>query len=183
MGKPIIREGDPTSHGGTVLEAFPTLTVFGKRAAGIGHQGFCPKCKTTFTIVAGAKNYTFMGKNVAVEGMQTSCGAVLIATQGQATVGDEPGTHSVQSALDGVPTAALAAGGGVDEEVIEHWYSLEDEAGNPVDGYRYDLYQGEDRLAHKASFAGGKSTVIPGGESEYVMWLERDSAIREAVSS
>ncbi|WP_079437009.1 PAAR domain-containing protein [Zoogloea sp. LCSB751] len=91
----IIREGDPTSHGGTVLEAFPTFSIYGKNAVGVGHRGYCPLCKTTFTIVSGARNYTFMDKNVAVEGMHTSCGAVLIATQGQATLDDALGANPI----------------------------------------------------------------------------------------
>lgn len=86
----IIRIGDPTSHNGTVLEGFSALKVYGKNAAGIGHRGHCPQCKRDFVIVAGAANYTFMGKNVALEGMKTSCGATLIATQGQATVDTAP---------------------------------------------------------------------------------------------
>ncbi|MDW5416458.1 PAAR domain-containing protein [Iodobacter sp. CM08] len=93
----IIRIGDLTSHGGVVLEGFSTLNIYGKNAAGVGHKGQCPQCKTTFTIVAGASNYTFMGKNVAVEGMLTSCGATLIATQGQATVDDASGAASSAS--------------------------------------------------------------------------------------
>lgn len=87
----IVREGDTTSHGGTVLESFPNFNIYGKNASGIGHRGYCPQCKTEFVIVAGAQNFIFMGKNVAVEGMLTSCGAVLIASQWQATVDIEPG--------------------------------------------------------------------------------------------
>jgi uncharacterized Zn-binding protein involved in type VI secretion len=85
--KPVIRLGDKTSHGGTVIEAFPTLNVFGKPAAGLGHKVVCPKCKGVFPIAAGAQNYEFMGKNVAVEGMKTACGAALIPSQGEVVVG------------------------------------------------------------------------------------------------
>jgi uncharacterized Zn-binding protein involved in type VI secretion len=105
----IIRMGDPTSHGGVVLEGFPTLNIYGKNAAGIGHRGQCPKCKTTFTIVAGVSNYTFMGKNVAVEGMLTSCGATLIATQGQATVDDTSGAARSASTTPKSQTAKAVA--------------------------------------------------------------------------
>lgn len=86
----IIRKGDPTTHGGTVLEAFSTLSVYGKNVAGIGHRGYCPLCKRDFIIEAGAANYTYCGKKIALEGMHTSCGATLIATQWQATVDDTP---------------------------------------------------------------------------------------------
>lgn len=85
-GSAIIREGDPTSHGGTVLGGFPNLNVYGKSAAGVGHRGYCPQCKRDFVIVVGAKNFDYLGRRVAVEGMLTSCGATLIATQHQATI-------------------------------------------------------------------------------------------------
>ncbi|WP_374424309.1 PAAR domain-containing protein [Chromobacterium sp.] len=103
----IIRIGDTTSHGGTVLEAFPNFNIFGKNGCGIGHRGYCPQCKTDFVIVAGAKNHTFMGKNVALEGMLTSCGAVLIASQRQATVDTEPGAVKM---VPGPLSAMIAAG-------------------------------------------------------------------------
>lgn len=77
----IIRIGDPTSHGGTVLEGFNNFNVYGKDAAGIGHKVSCPTCKGNHFIIAGAKNFYYFGTEVAVEGMLTSCGAVLIATQ------------------------------------------------------------------------------------------------------
>ena len=78
-----------------MLEGFPMLDIYGKPASGIGHRGHCPQCKRDFVIVAGADNLTFMGKNIAVEGMQTSCGAFLIATQHQATVDSTPGENIV----------------------------------------------------------------------------------------
>ncbi|WP_227103467.1 PAAR domain-containing protein [Chromobacterium rhizoryzae] len=103
----IVREGDTTSHGGTVLESFPNFNIYGKNASGIGHRGYCPQCKTEFVIVAGAQNVIFMGKNVAVEGMLTSCGAVLIASQSQATVDTDPGAAK---RVPGPLSAMIAAG-------------------------------------------------------------------------
>lgn len=103
----IVREGDTTSHGGTVLESFPNFNIYGKNASGIGHRGYCPQCRTEFVIVAGAQNFIFMGKNVAVEGMLTSCGAVLIASQWQATVDIEPGAVKM---VPGPLSAMIAAG-------------------------------------------------------------------------
>lgn len=120
MGKAIIREGDSTSHGGVVLEAFPSLKVYGKNAAGVGHQGYCPRCKRTFYILGGAENYTFMGRNVAVEGMPTSCGAVLIASQGQATVDATPGESiATPSSSRAADKKALAAASQKNENWIK----------------------------------------------------------------
>jgi len=137
----IIRMGDPTSHGGTVLEAFPTLTVYGKNAAGIGHRGVCPLCKRDFVIVAGAENFSYFGKNVAVEGMYTSCGAVLIATQGQATVDDTPGGNIVMTlapqAADKEATTA--------ETMFNDKFQLRDENGQPLGHAEYLLIRADGR--------------------------------------
>lgn len=46
----IIRLGDTTSHGGTVIEAFAQTDLNGKPMAGVGHQVVCPLCKGTFPI-------------------------------------------------------------------------------------------------------------------------------------
>lgn len=82
----IIRKGDPTSHGGTVLEGSMTDICMGQPIAYINHKVYCPLCKGTFPIVEGILTTTFYGTGVAVAGMKTACGAVLIATQFTDTV-------------------------------------------------------------------------------------------------
>lgn len=84
--KPIVRLGDRTSHGGTVIEAHQTVIVHGKPVAGVGHKVECPKCSGTPVIVDSSPCATFMGVHVAVDGMKTSCGATLIASQQTALV-------------------------------------------------------------------------------------------------
>jgi uncharacterized Zn-binding protein involved in type VI secretion len=86
MAGEIIRLGDSTSHGGIVLEGSPVDICMGKPIAYIGHKVQCPKCKGTFPIVEGAPTTTFYGKGVALAGMHTACGAVLIASQFTDTV-------------------------------------------------------------------------------------------------
>ncbi len=81
MADEIIRQGDPTSHGGTVLEGSLSDICHGKPIAYIGHKVACPKCKGTFAIIEGAMTTTFYGKGVALAGMKTACGAALIPTQ------------------------------------------------------------------------------------------------------
>jgi len=82
----IIRLGDSTSHGGKVIEGSESDICMGKPIAFIGHKVQCPKCKGIFPIVEGAQTTTFYGKGVALAGMHTACGAVLIASQFTDTV-------------------------------------------------------------------------------------------------
>ena len=44
----VICQGDPTSHGGKVLEGNSLMKVGGKAVARKGHIIFCPQCKGTF---------------------------------------------------------------------------------------------------------------------------------------
>jgi uncharacterized Zn-binding protein involved in type VI secretion len=81
MAGEIIRQGDPTDHGGTVLEGSLTDICHGKPISYMGHMVQCPKCKGSFPIIEGVLTTTFYGKGVAVAGMKTACGATLIATQ------------------------------------------------------------------------------------------------------
>lgn len=77
----MIRQGDSTSHGGTVLEGFAAYRVEGRAAAGLGHQVRCPKCRGTFPIAQGNPSHTFNHIPLAYHGMTTACGATLIASQ------------------------------------------------------------------------------------------------------
>ncbi|MBA8735676.1 PAAR domain-containing protein [Chromobacterium violaceum] len=138
MSKPIIRLGDKTDHGGTVLEAFPTLVVFGKPAAGVGHKVSCPKCKGTFVIVEGATNTSFMGKNVAIEGMQTSCGATLIASQGQSTINVDSGAAAAITSSPAQIASALTAAS-ASEKLFDQHFIVHDKNGAPLPNWPYTI--------------------------------------------
>lgn len=102
--RPIIRIGDTTSHGGSVLQGVNFYSIDGRAASGLGHMVSCPKCQGTFPIVEGVPSFTVDGIQLAVAGMRTSCGATLIASQdiavlepglgGGASVGTENGSLS-----------------------------------------------------------------------------------------
>ncbi|NVD98372.1 PAAR domain-containing protein [Massilia sp. BJB1822] len=94
MARAIICKGDPTSHGGQVLEGSADATIDGRPIALRGHLTYCPLCKGKFPISEGLVFHTFGGLGTAVEGMKTGCGAILIATQHQMTVDDQPGAST-----------------------------------------------------------------------------------------
>lgn len=90
--KPVIRLGDPTSHGGYVTSATSGTALFGKQAACLGDAVSCPKPgHSNCTIIEGDPGWCINGRPVALEGHQTSCGAVLISTLGQVLRGETPG--------------------------------------------------------------------------------------------
>ncbi|MNK46905.1 PAAR motif protein [compost metagenome] len=97
-GRPIVRVGDRTSHGGTVTQGFPFYTIEGRSAAGLGHVVICPQCKGAYPIVEGVSSFGVDDGFVAIEGMKTSCGATLIASQNTAVVDPGPGGSARASA-------------------------------------------------------------------------------------
>lgn len=96
----VILKGDTTSHGGTVLEGDGAALWDGRAVAGVGHKVECPKCKGTFPILPDllVRRYSHQihGRDTAVEGMRTACGATLIASQHSLTV-DDTGDASAES--------------------------------------------------------------------------------------
>ncbi|WP_179708541.1 PAAR domain-containing protein [Paraburkholderia bryophila] len=82
----FIREGDTTSHGGTVLPSGAVTIFYGKPISFVGTMVVCPKCKGVFPIVTTRNpRMTFGGKHAAFDGDKTACGATLIASQQTAT--------------------------------------------------------------------------------------------------
>lgn len=192
MAGEIIRQGDPTSHGGKVLEGSAFDICHGKPISFIGHKVSCPKCKGIFPIAEGVLTTTFYGKGVAIAGMKTACGAVLIATQFLDTVeyggGSGGPTGGARSASAAGPGQAQPAGQtetahGIDaacaETEEEHFYTLSDEFGNPAEGYRYDLHCDGNLHTKAGSYASGATvSVTAASASHLVSWLARDGAAK-----
>ncbi|WP_350307029.1 PAAR domain-containing protein [Photorhabdus viridis] len=86
MVKAVILLGDTTDHGGKVITAIDDYTHKGIPVAGKEDLVECPQCKGVFPIVQGADSLKYKGKLIALEGMQTACGAKLIASQHKFTL-------------------------------------------------------------------------------------------------
>lgn len=84
--KAIVRLGDKTDHGGSVIESIPHTHLNGRPMAGKGNLVACPLCKGSFPIIEGSPSYSVNGTPVALDGMKTACGASLIASNSQASV-------------------------------------------------------------------------------------------------
>lgn len=79
--KGVIRLGDPTSHGGKVVNATSRATVNGIQVARQGDACTCPiKGHSGCVIAEGDPAVLIDGVPVAFTGHKTSCGAALIST-------------------------------------------------------------------------------------------------------
>ena len=82
MAGSLIRLGDSTSHGGTVVGASKFSDSDGKPIARVGDAVTCPrKGHGTNSIASGDPTLIVDGSAVARHGDITACGAVLISSQ------------------------------------------------------------------------------------------------------
>ena len=84
----VVRLGDSSSHGGTVITASSRMRVGGVPVARIGDLHSCPvPGHGVTTITAGAARCKVEGSPVARDGDVVGCGAVLVASQVRVVVG------------------------------------------------------------------------------------------------
>ena len=81
MSRAIVRLGDKTTHGGTVVTASMIHTL---RGIGIARKGDMVACPLpghgTNPIVEGCEVFTVGDRSVALDGHKTACGCALIAS-------------------------------------------------------------------------------------------------------
>lgn len=172
MAGEIIRLGDKTSHGGTVLEGSPADICMGKPIAYIGHKVLCPQCKGAFPIIEGALTTTFYGKGVALAGMKTACGAVLIASQftdiveyggGAAAVSSprrksQPAAASPGALRDAGKTPVREEPG--DTQFDDRFVLLDDVTGEPITCTEYAIRRASGEIEHGTTDAQGHTHLL-----------------------
>lgn len=88
MALPVVRLGDPTSHGGIVISASNTHLIDGIGIARVGDRVTCPMPGHGINpIVEGAPTYLIGGRMVALQGHHCACGCTLISSLITATYG------------------------------------------------------------------------------------------------
>jgi uncharacterized Zn-binding protein involved in type VI secretion len=160
MAGEIIRLGDKTSHGGTVLEGSPADICMGKPIAYIGHKVLCPQCKGAFPIVEGALTTTFYGKGVALAGMKTACGAVLIASQFTDIVeyGGGAAAASPGALRDAGKTPVREEPG--DTQFDDRFVLLDDVTGEPITCTEYAIRRASGAIEHGTTDAQGHTHLL-----------------------
>jgi len=167
----IIRLGDSTSHGGKVIEGSPFDICMGKPIAYMGHKVQCPQCKGVFPIVEGALTTSFYGKGVALAGMKTACGAILIASQFTDIVEYGGGNSASTSAAKSTSTAAVSSASAtgsqdVDEastasQRFDDMFILQDaETGKPIANAEYAIRRASGEIEHGVSDAEGRTHLL-----------------------
>jgi uncharacterized Zn-binding protein involved in type VI secretion len=168
----IIRQGDPTSHGGTVIEGSLFDICMGKPIAFMGHKVSCPKCKGVFPIAEGAPNTALYCRGIALAGMKTACGATLIATQFTDTVEYGRGGGSAASnptpakgaESNGASTQALQAATATaatgKNQFNEKYMLIDDETGDPLPYTEYAIRRASGEIEHGTTDVNGCTHLL-----------------------
>lgn len=125
------------------------------------------------------------GQPAARHGDKCACGATLIAAQFVSTTSDG-GASNPQAASDAQKKKAAAAGVFAqyidhhdEDEIIEQFYSLLDDQGNPVEGYRYDLYENGSIKVRSGDFSTGQTQPVHGDSNiNIVYWLNKSGTTK-----
>ncbi len=184
--RPFIVVGDPTDHGGVVIGSTQTTDTFGKRLARVGDQVTCPKKgHGTTVIVTGDPTMIVDGAPVARHGDKCACGATLVSGQvlsgvveggGVAGVNGASHTHADDAVVAHVTGQAPAD---EDEEVLAQFYEALDADGQPVEGYKFDLFANDALRIKAAHLTSGRSAVVDGNAVlRLVMWVAGDGGAR-----
>lgn len=75
---PVARLGDPSSHGGTIITASPSVTADGRPVARTGDMHSCPLRGHGVTAIGSASSVIVEGRPVIRVGDMAGCGAVII---------------------------------------------------------------------------------------------------------
>lgn len=185
MGRPFIVLGDRTDHGGVVIEASMMSATHGKGIARLGDQVTCPIPGHGATvIVSGDPTMIIDGKPAARHGDKCACGATLISGQVVSTVGGGGGNSQSTAVVQQTKAAAAGVfaqsiGSHDDDEVIEQFFSLLDDQGHPIKGYRYDLYENGSVTVQSGDFSSGHTPPVSGDMGiDIVYWLNKSGTTK-----
>ncbi|GJJ00999.1 hypothetical protein RugamoR64_15370 [Duganella rhizosphaerae] len=185
MRRYTITLGASTTAGGKVISASASGSINGVPIALENDVVFCPACKSQGKILCVGPRIpeTWNGKQVALENDLCMCACpappklVPNQTLRSQVIEDSPVSAGEASATysssDGRSDQASEG------EIVEQFFSILDERGRPVEGFRYDLYKDGAIHTKAANYASGDTEKISGsGNLKLVTWFNVDGASR-----
>jgi len=79
----------------------------------------------------------------------------------------------MESLLSGT-TRSVTQGNVNSSEIVEQYFEITDEDGQPIEGYRYDLFVDEQQVARNRNILNGCTISVAGKHDlRLVMWLDK----------
>lgn len=156
MQRTVVCKGDRTTHGGTVIEGDELRTCNGRAIATLGCMTACPQCRGKFPIIEGARCHSFVGYGTVLDGMETGCGARVIASpQTTMTVDDPAGGADEAHTGESLQEAG--------KPILSTQFQVVDEqTGKPVAGKAYQIMLPDGSNRSGVTDADGKTVRITG---------------------
>lgn len=160
MRRALLRSGDKTTAGGTVMEGAENCTVGGKSVAFIGARIWCPVCNSEGFVawVGPHRKATMNGKQQALDGDECVCKCspppICIASQNFAWHSFEAGELAAASSNSATPGSEFARG------LYDEQFALLDQDGEAMRGIHYRILAGSQILASGTTDMQGRTQRI-----------------------
>lgn len=149
-GRGVIRIGDQTDHGGSVISASSGSIVMGKEAALADDLTFCPRCKGQFPIRPDGTGAKHAGRSYAYHDDLAACGAHLISSLSDA------GKTSTMAA-NVVPSKAVQQ---KEQTFDDRFLLIDDTTGKPLAFVEYAIERESGKVEYGKTDAQGATHLL-----------------------
>jgi uncharacterized Zn-binding protein involved in type VI secretion len=178
-----LKHGDVTTTGGRLISSAVGFEHDGVEVGQEGDLATCPACGTMGKVFNDAyPSFTLQsGLQILVRGAKVMCQCetkpLVIPSQHNFNI--EVNRQGAGASAERPVYSQGSARNGVDGEIIEQYYELLGDDGQPIDGYRYDLFSDEDQFVRNSVMTNGRTVAVTGDRHlRIVMWLDKKGQVR-----
>ncbi|CAJ91175.1 PAAR domain-containing protein [Cupriavidus necator H16] len=172
-----LRNGDKTSTDGVLNGTARNSLDHGVALAVEGDYATCPACKAGGPVMNDCyPAFDIGGKQVLVSGARVYCKCqtkpVVLPSQISFTIEvNKSGTAYLSAGSNGDSSLEPLSNS---QDIVEQYFEITDEDGQPVEGYRYDLFANGEQLARNRRMISGRTISFEGSHDIHiVMWLDK----------
>lgn len=173
-----LKHGDITTTGGKLISSVVGFKHQGVEVGQEGDLATCPACGTIGKVFNDAyPSFTLRsGLQILVRGARVMCQCetrpLVIPSQHNFNI--EVNRQGAGASADMPVYYKGSAGNSVDGDIIEQYYEIVGDDGQPIDGYRYDLFSDEDQFVRNSVMTNGRTVAVTGDRHlRIVMWLDK----------
>ncbi len=171
-----LRNGDKTSTNGVLIGTGKSFFHHGVTIGVEGDYATCPACKAGGPVMNDCyPAFNIHGKQLLVSGARVYCKCETkpFVLPSQMDFRIEVVRTSMESFSSGT-TRSITQGNVNSSEIVEQYFEITDEDGQPIEGYRYDLFVDEQQVARNRNILNGRTISVAGKHDlRLVMWLDK----------
>ncbi|AVA33988.1 MULTISPECIES: PAAR domain-containing protein [Cupriavidus] len=172
-----LRNGDKTTTNGILIATGESMTHHGVKVGVEGDHATCPVCSVGGPVMNDCyPAFNVHGKQILVSGARVYCKCqkppLVIHSQTNFTIEVNRSSRGIVN-TESASYASLASTDSA--EIIEQYFEITGEDGQPVEDYRYDLFASGAQVARNTKMNGGRTISVDGGHDLHiVMWLDKN---------